>query len=175
MVDYYIFDKKNDLLVYDEFKTYGVASGRWTSYSNMTITNENEFHHDYAIWETMRNAFNYCKYLNKQYIHFLEYDNDIDIVQYRQSFIERIESKDVILYEYHVNSSNDHHLNPFCATFIFSIRTNIALQVIDKHKNKWEYFTNKPKGWQLERTFLQELRLTTNRIELSKYISNNNN
>jgi autotransporter strand-loop-strand O-heptosyltransferase len=174
MVDHYIFDKKNDLLVYDEFETYGVASGRWTSYSNMSIINENEFHHDYAIWETMKNAFNYCKYLNKQYIHFLEYDNDIDIVQYRQSFIERIESKDVILYEYHENSTNDHHLNPFCATFIFSIRTNIALQVIEKYKNKWEYFTNKPKGWQLERTFLHELRLTTNRIEISKYIANNN-
>jgi hypothetical protein len=37
MVDYYIFDKNNDILVHDEFEKYGVGSGRWTSYPNMNI------------------------------------------------------------------------------------------------------------------------------------------
>ena len=171
MVDYYIFDKDNDILLYDEYEKYSVGSGRWTSYPNMNIWNQNAFHHDYAIWVTMKNAFNFCHYLGKKYIHFLEYDNDIDVYQYKQSFIERIDSNDAVIYEYHTDSSHD---NDYCATFIFSIRTDIATELVKDYNSKWEYFTNKPKGWQLEKTFLDSLRKLTNKIEISKYIANNN-
>ena len=174
MVDYYIFDKNNDILVFDEYEKYSVGSGRWTSYPNMNIWNQNEFHHDYAIWTTMKNAFNFCNYLGKKSIHFLEYDNDIDTYQYKQSFIERIDSNDAVIYEYHNDSSHDIHLNPYCATFIFSIKTDIALKLVQDYNSKWEYFTNKPKGWQLERTFLDSLKKLTNKIEISKYIANKN-
>jgi len=174
MVDYYIFDKDNDILVFDEYEKHDVGSGRWTTYANMNIWNQNAFHHDYAIWVTMKNAFNFCKYLGKKSIHFLEYDNDIDVYQYKQSFIERIDSNDAVIYEYHNDSSHDAHLNSYCATFIFSIKTDIALKLVEDYNSKWEYFTNKPKGWQLERTFLDSLRKLTNRIEISKYIANNN-
>lgn len=172
LVDYYIFDKDNDLLLYKDYERYGVGSGRWTSYPHMNINNHCKFHHDYAIWKMMKSAFNFCNYLNKKYIHFFEYDNDIDIVQYRQSFLERIHVKDAIIYEYHDDSLND--LNPYCATYIFSIRTDIAVKLVDSIKSKWDYFTNKPKGWQLERTFIGELKKLTNNIELTKYIANDN-
>jgi autotransporter strand-loop-strand O-heptosyltransferase len=174
MVDYYLFDKNNDLLKEHEFEQYGVNSGRWTDMGTWKVENKNEFHHDYAIWCAMRNSFNFAKSLGKKHIHFFEYDNLPDPTQYRQAFLEYSRNHDAILYEYHEGSSKDKHFAEYCATFIFSIKTDIAIQVIDKVKSKQEYFTNRPKGWQLERVFLQHLREVTNSIFVSKYIANNN-
>ena len=174
MVDYYLFDKNNDLLKEHEFEQYGVNSGRWTDMGTWKVENKNEFHHDYAIWCAMRNSFNFAKSLGKKHIHFFEYDNLPDPTQYRQAFLEYSRNHDAILYEYHEGSSMDKHFAEYCATFIFSIKTDIAIQVIDKVKSKWEYFTNRPKGWQLERVFLQHLREVTDSIFVSKYIANNN-
>ena len=61
LVDYYLFDKKNDLLLNKDFEAYSVTSGRWSNMGSYRIDNENEYHHDYAIWDTMRNAFNFCQ------------------------------------------------------------------------------------------------------------------
>ena len=172
MVDYYLYDKNNSLLLSHEFESHSVASGRWSDISECIVDNQHEFHHDYAIWETMKNTFNFAKYLNKKYIHFFEYDNIPNLIQYRQSFLEKIESHDAILYEYTTDSIKGAHLNPFCATYIFSIKTDIAIEVVNQIKNKFEYFTNKPKGWQLERVFLDCLTKVTNNIRVSEYIAN---
>ncbi len=174
MVDYFLFDKNNDLLMDWEFDDYGVSSGRWTEMSKWIVDNRNDFHHDYAIWSTMRNSFNFAKMLGKKYIHFLEYDNLPDPIQYRQSFLEYSRNYDAVLYEYHKGSAKDKHFAEYCATYIFSIKTDIAIQVIDKVKTKREYFSNRPKGWQLEKVFLQHLKEVTNNIIVSKYIANNN-
>jgi len=173
LVDYYIFDKDNPILSYHEFEQYQVGSGRWMENNDYRIENMHEFHHDFAIWQTMRHAFNFCKYLNKKYIHFLEYDNIIDVDQYRQSFLERIENYEVIIYEYNLESTMDVN-DAYCATFIFSIHTDIALKLVDKIQNKSEYFSYKPNGWALEKTFLKVLREVTNNIHISKYIANEN-
>lgn len=174
MVDYYLFDKENPLLLESEFESHGVNSGRWTETDSWRTENINAFHHDYAIWTTMKNAFNFAKYLGKKHIHFFEYDNLPNPVQYRQAFLEYSRNYDAVLYEYNEGSSVDKHFAEYCATFIFSIKTDIAIQVIDKVKSKWEYFTNRPKGWQLERVFLQHLKEVTNSIHISKYIANDN-
>lgn len=174
MGDYYLFDKNNDILSKKDFEKYNVNSGRWTKYGGMRLDNVYEFHHDYAIWETMRNSFNFCDFLGKKYIHFLEYDNLPDPIQFRQAFMEYIPNYDAVLYEYHKGSIKDSHFGAYCATFIFSIKTETALKVINGIKNKDEYFTNRPKGWQLERVFLDELNKVTKSIYISKYIDNDN-
>jgi autotransporter strand-loop-strand O-heptosyltransferase len=170
MVDFYLFDKNNPLLMRDEFQKYGVNSVRWTDMGDFRIENHREFHHDYAIWETMRNAFNFCKYLGKKYIHFMEYDNLPHPVQYRQAFIERTRDFDVVIYEYDKGSSSMD--NPYCATYIFSIKTDIAVSVINTIKNKEEFFGKKPDKWQLEKNFLSSLRTITNSIHITNYIPN---
>ena len=171
MVDYYIFDKKNPLLTKEEFKTYDIGSGRWTKTNDYYVINEHEYHHDYAIWETMRNSFNFCDFLGKEYIHFMEYDNLIDTWQFRQSFVEYIESKDAIIYEYNEMSVND-IFSPYMATYLFSIRTDIANKLISNIKNKDEYFRNRPEGFQLEKLFLKYLKKETSNIRLTNYIDN---
>jgi len=172
MVDYYIFDKNNPILHYTEFNKYEVNSGRWSVMDETRIDNKNMFHHDYAIWVSMRNAFNFCKYLGKNIIHFMEYDNIPDAIQYRQAFMEKIPYHDAVIYEYHKESTINTHLGNYCATYIFSIKTEIAIEVIDQIKSKEEFFCNKPKGWQLEIVFLEQLRKVTNDIYITDYIDN---
>ncbi len=169
-VDYYIFDKNNDILHEKDFEEHQVFSDRWTQMSNCKITNRVNFHHDYAIWLTMKNAFNLANQLGKKYIHFLEYDNLPNEIQYRQSFMEYIRNYDAVLYEYSEGSTRNQV--PYCATYIFSIRTDVALRVVNQFNSKKEYFTNKPNGWQLENVFYQSLRRVTNNVIVSKYVAN---
>lgn len=172
MVDYFIYDKDNPILENNDFKTYDVSSCRWTVKGEWKIENSVEFHHDYAIWSTWKNSFNFAKFLGKKYIHFLEYDNLIDTFQYRQAFLEESRRHDVVLYEYKPNSVFG--LDEYCATFIFSIKTDLAVDVVSKVNSKSEYFYNRPKGWQLERVFLSYVKELTSNIGISKYIANNN-
>jgi len=171
-VDYFIYDSNNDILLEKDFREYEVVSDRWTIMNDYKVFNKVDFHHDYAIWLTMKNAFNLAKQLGKKYIHFLEYDNLPDETQYRQSFMEYIRSHDAVVYEYMKGSTNEPQ--PYSSTYIFSIRTDIALSLINKINTKEEYFKNKPNGWQLERVFYQTLKTITNNVFVSKYIPNDN-
>lgn len=174
MVDYYIFDKDNPLLLNSEFAEYGVSSGRWTNAINYRVENSVSYHHDYAIWKSMANAFNFCKFLGKTNIHFLEYDNLINPIQYKQSFLDQSRIYDAVIYEYTEGSSIDAHLAQYIATYIFSIKTEVAVKLISKINSKKEYFLDKPEGWQLERVFFKALKECTHKIGYSKYIANDN-
>ena len=171
MVDYFIYDGNNDILLEKDFSSYEVVSDRWTIMNDYKVFNKVDFHHDYAIWLTMKNAFNLANQLGKKYIHFLEYDNLPDEIQYRQAFMEYIRGNDAVVYEYAENSTKEQ--NPYSSTYIFSIRTNIALELINKVNSKEEYFKNRPNGWQLEKVFFQTLKSITNNVFVSKYIPNN--
>jgi autotransporter strand-loop-strand O-heptosyltransferase len=171
-VKYFIYDENNEILTYENYHKYNVNSVRWSETDGYKLSTLYEFHHDYAIWSTMRTAFNFCNFLGKKYIHFLEYDNLPNYNQYKQAFIESIEHNDAIIYEYHENSSKQPNLNPYCATFIFSLKTKVAIKLTESINNISEYFSNRDKGWQLERVFLEELRKVTKNIVTSKYIDN---
>lgn len=172
MVDYYIFDKKNELIGVFEFENYEVNSDRWTESHDYRVINKPEFHHDYSIWMTMKHAFKFAKDLGKKYIHFIEYDNLPDSVQYRQAFIEYIRNYDAVLYEYDKGSTTFN--DPYCATYIFSIRTDLAVDIVDKINSKEEYFKGDIGKWQLEKRFFNTLRSLTSNYCISKYIPNNN-
>jgi len=172
MGDYYLFTKDNPLLTHVEQSKYDINSVRWAIVGENRIENTREFHHDYSIWETMRNAFNFCKSIGKENIHFIEYDNLPDIQQYQQSFIENLHRSDAVIYEYHKGSTIDK--NPYCSTYIFSIKTDVAIKTINTIKTKDEFFRHKTDRWQLEKNFFQTLQTITNNIHISEYIPNNN-
>jgi autotransporter strand-loop-strand O-heptosyltransferase len=173
MVDYYLFDKDNPLLHSNEYNIYEVSSGLWAQNSNHKLSTQNLFQHDYAIWTMMQKAFKFCDMLGKKIIHFMEYDNIVDTFQYKQAFLEKSKNYDAVLYEYHEHSSSSKQLAEYIATYIFSIKTDIALKTVNEIQSKWDYFHNKPSGFQLERTFLRELKKHTSNIYISPYIANN--
>jgi hypothetical protein len=84
--------------------------------------------------------------------------------------MEYIWNYDAVLYEYSKGSTKEQ--NPYCATFLFSIRTDTALELINKINTKEEFFKNKPDRWQLEKVFYQTLKSVTNNIYVSDYIAN---
>jgi autotransporter strand-loop-strand O-heptosyltransferase len=172
LADYYLYDGNNDILLEKDFAEYGINSDRWTDMGTYKITNKIDFHHDYAIWLTMKNAFNLVKQLGKQYIHFLEYDNLPDEIQYRQAFMEYIRSNDAVVYEYSEGSTKES--NPYSSAYIFSIKTDVALKMISLINSKEEYFKGKPDRWQLEKQLYQSIKKVTNSIFVSKYIPNDN-
>ena len=173
MVDYYLFDKDNPLLTSDEYDDYKITSGVWVTNGFLKLNSNNHFQHDYAIWTMMQKAFKFCDALGKKTIHFMEYDNIVDTFQYRQAFLEKSKNYDAVIYEYHENSSVNMNLAEYIATYIFSIKTDIALKTVFGINSKWEYFYDKPGGFQLERSFLRELKKHTNNIYVSPYIANN--
>lgn len=173
MVDYYLFDKDNPLLHSSEYDMYGVSSGLWAQNATHKLTSQNLFQHDYAIWTMMQKAFKFCDILGKKRIHFMEYDNIVDVFQYKQAFLEKSKDYDVVIYEYHEHSSSSQDLAEYIATYIFSIKTDIALKTVNEINSKWDYFHGKPKGFQLERSFLRELKKHTDNIYITPYIANN--
>lgn len=172
MADYFLFIKDNDLLMNKDFAEYGVNSDRWTDLGNYKIVNKTEFHHDYAIWVTMKHAFKFAENLGKKYIHFLEYDNLPDEVQYRQAFMEYVRGNDAVLFEYDKNSTKGP--NPYCSAYIYSIKTDVANKVVNLINSKEEYFKGKPDSWQLEKQLYQSIKKVTDSVFVSKYIPNNN-
>ena len=173
MVDYYLFDKDNPLLSVDEYESHQLTSGIWVDNGLFKLDSKNLFQHDYAIWTMMQKAFKFCDMLGKKTIHFMEYDNIVDTFQYRQAFLERSKNYDAVIYEYHENSSVNVNLAEYIATYIFSIKTDIALKTVSGINSRWEYFHGRPGGFQLERSFLRELKKHTNHIYVSPYIANN--
>ena len=173
MVDFYLFDKDNPLLFAQEYPMYSISSDMWADNGQYKLQSKTQFHHDYAIWVLMQKAFKFCDNLGKKRIHYLEYDNIIDTFQYRQSFLEKSLHHDVVIYEYHENSSSNFNLTEYMATYIFSAKTEILLKMIGEINSKWEYFHNRPGGFQLERIFLANLRKHTNDVYVSPYVANN--
>lgn len=169
-VDYYIFDKRNPILLNENFSDFNINSDRWSSFSNKKVTNKTPFHHDYSIWITMKNAFKMVESLNKEYIHFIEYDCLVNETQYKQCFIDEIHKFDSIIYEYDKGSTRLN--NPYCATYMFSIKTDVALKLINTINSIEEYFTNDGDNWQLEKRFYQKLLTVSNNINVCKYVDN---
>lgn len=171
-VDYYLYIKDNDLLLEKDFEEYGVSSDRWSDFYNYKLINKNDFHHDYAIWCTMKMAFNFVNQLNKKYIHFLEYDNLPNEFQYKQAFIEFVRWNDAVVYEYDKGSTKLE--DPYSSAYIFSIKTDVALKMVNLINSKEEFFKNKPHRWQLEKQLYQSIKKVTDSIYVSKYMENEN-
>ena len=174
MVDFYLFDKDNPLLFANEYPMYQMKSAMWAETGQYKLESKTKFHHDYAIWVLMQKAFKFCDNLGKKRVHYLEYDNLIDTFQYRQSFLEKAVNHDAVIYEYHKNSSSNLNLTEYMATYIFSAKTEILLKMMSEINSKWEYFHNRPGGFQLERIFLSYLKKYTNDVYVSPYVANDN-
>ena len=172
MVDYYIYDANNDIVKNEDFDTYGISSDRWTQMGEYRVVNKTPYHHDYAIWTSMKQAASFCKFLGKKTVHYLEYDNLIDTFQYRQAFLEMTRVHDAVVYEY--NPGSIHESLPYIATYIFSIKLDIFQNILNEINTKEEYFSLNKSNWQLERVFINKLKKFTSNIGVSKYVANDN-
>ena len=170
LVDYYIFDGKNELLYFEDTKSivgWNLNDMRYIGNEVYSAHSWVDFHHDYAVLTNMYNGFKVSEREGKKKIHYIEYDNIIDTFQYYQTFLREIEFYDGVLYEYDRNSVS----SGYCAAYLFSIRAEIASQMmndittIDEHFRKWD--------WRLENYILNSIRKYTNSIKITDYMDNN--
>lgn len=149
LVDYFIYDRDNPLLYAQDYCKYGIDSRWWFENSDFKIEKINPFRHDYAIWTSMRNAFNFVKYLGKDRVYYLEYDCIIDPEEFMREFILPLDYNDACI----ERKTTDEH----CSTFFFSIKVDLALKMINSYKNIDEFYLNKSGGCFLERIFFHSL------------------
>jgi len=168
LVDYYIFDDKNELLYFDNIKKLNINSLRYIETQSYKVNSYVDFHHDYAVLTNIRNAFNFCLKNSKSKIHYLEYDNIIDVKQYYETFINDINRYDAVIYEYDKGSVN----NGYCAAFIFSIRDIIAFKLLEDITTIENHF--RKNDWRLENYIINSIQKYTNNIKITNYIDNDN-
>jgi hypothetical protein len=162
MVDYYFFDKKNPVVYPDEIKKYENKSKVVWMESALWRIDISVISHDYTVWASIRNAVNVVKYLNKKNIHFMEYDNLPDLERYKNEFILPLKDHDVSVFDIPGHKKY--------VTFLFSIKTDIALNVFNRIKTQDEYYTINGNDFPLEDVFFRCLNDVTNNIYISKYI-----
>ena len=156
MVDYYLFDKDNPV-------GDGLSKKYWAETDTYRIESPLKAH-DYAVWSTMRNAFNFAKYLNKKNIHYMDYDCIIDIPQYKSEFMSPLRHFDASVM---IHGDADPINN--CSTYVFSIKTDIGLAIFNSIKTKEEYFTINSTEFALEYVFYKFLNNTADMIYNTKY------
>jgi autotransporter strand-loop-strand O-heptosyltransferase len=162
MVDYFIYDKDNPLLYAKDYGKYNNELFYFFKNDNCRVNKILPFRHDYTVWTSMRNACNFAKYLGKEYIFYLEYDCILDSKGFKDNFIFPLEDHDACVFSNFGDDANTFYFN------LFSIRTDILLEIINKFKNKDDYFSF-IKNNLVETIFSNILREITNKVHLSVY------
>ena len=147
MVDYYLFDKENPFLNVDDFQKYNMAATYVWIETNDWKSEIRASSGDYAEWTLIRNAVNFINYLGKKNIHYIDYDNIPDPDQYIKEFLIPIKNYDAAVLSTHEPRRYQ--------TFIFSIKTEIAVKVFNTLKTQEEYYRiNHANDFFLEHLFL---------------------
>jgi len=168
LVDYFIYDEKNELLYFDDIKKLNINSLRYVETDSYYINSYVDFHHDYAVLTNIRNGIKFSLRIGKTKIHYLEYDNIINVKQYYETFITDINNYDFVCYEYDKGSVN----KGYCAAYMFSIKNNLALKLLDDITTLYDHF--KKNDWRLECYILNLIKRNTNSIKISNYIDVDN-
>ena len=164
MVNYYLFDKDNPFLTAPGFGKYGMASTYVWIETNDWKSEIRASSGDYAEWTLIRNAVNYVKYLGIKNIHYIDYDSIPDPNGYLNEFLIPMKSYDASVLTTH---ESERYL-----TFIFSIKTEVALNIFNRLKTEEEYYRyNKAKTYFLEHLFFTYLNENTDNIYVSNYKS----
>lgn len=161
LADYYLYGSNSDTLLETQYENYGINCDSIIVSGNYTLTNRPNSIGDYNVWSTMKIAFLIAQQLGKSYIHYLDYDNLPDEVQYRQAFIEYVRNNDIV-----VRGDVEKSIG------VFSIKTNVAIEMINKIKNKEDYF--KQDDWRLNNVIYRTLNDMRCGIFNSMYIPNEN-
>lgn len=140
LVDYFIYDRFNPLLNHKDYIKYICSTGNklsnvfWFENSEIRIKRINEFRHDYAVWTSMQNAFNFAKYLEKKYIFYVEYDCGVIPDLFKKEFIEPLSCNDVCLMKKAVPNRDFVYFN------IFSAQLDIILSFINNFDSMEKFY-----------------------------------
>lgn len=164
MCDYYLFDKENPMLSKYDMGDYGIEClNYWVETNDWDVYLHSDSH-DYCVWTLMRNATNFVESIGKKTIHYIDYDNLPNLDQYKNEVLLPIKNHDAVVFD--IPAHPDRY-----ATFIYSIKTNIATNIFNRLKTKDEYYKNNIEVF-IEERFFRFLNEISSNIKISKYKSN---
>jgi hypothetical protein len=170
MVNYYLFDAENPILSKYDFEKYSRKSAHVYVQTGDWIVEIFADGGDYAEWLLLRNAVNFVNYLGKKNIHYIVYDNVPDTSQYLNEFLAPMRIYDASVLTTPLILSRNRYL-----TYIFSIKTNIAMNMFNKIKTQEEYYKyNHADEYFMENVFFRFLNDATKNIYISQYKSTGN-
>lgn len=139
LVDYYIYDKRNNLIYQNDYLDYinratpkywyGCSQFDFYSYTG------NVYIHFFAIYQAMEVSFKFAKNLGKKYCYFMEGDSiisDEDLHQF-DDIKDRVLSKNKIAY-FQYNTNFDAY-----STLFFFLNLDVFLNIFNFVKTKEEY------------------------------------
>jgi hypothetical protein len=74
MVDYFIYDKENALINWNEYNQIGGGMSYWMDYPKFFLSKNLDFNHGYAVLRMYKNSAHLAKANNYDIIHFMDYD-----------------------------------------------------------------------------------------------------
>ena len=153
LVDYFLSDDKNELLMFERFGEFNIDSLRWVTSGNYTINSYVSFHHDFAALTLIKNSVIFCKNLGKKKLHYFDYDCLIDTKQYSQTFLTDIEYYDIVF------------------GFLFSIKIDLAEKIFINNVTTLENHFSQL-NWRFEDFLINGIKKYTNNYKMSNYIDN---
>jgi len=97
---------------------------------------------------SLRNAFHFARYLCKSNIFYLEYDCTVNFDDFEKEFVAPLKDQN---YEACVDVVDNDH----CQTGYYSIKTDLAIKIVDAPKNQDDFF--RKLGFGFEKWFFNAL------------------
>ena len=136
MVDYFIYDKENELIMYDEYTSKPNIVFVWMKALGYEQHYPIKFNHAYAVLELIKNASFFAESKGYENVHFINYDyviNDENVLLVNNTLL--IEN-DIISYDWNnYGAVNSEHIS----SGFFSVKNNKFLNLIRNIKTKDDY------------------------------------
>lgn len=134
LVDYFIYDKNNSLITWQEFDTVGGAIVFWMSNDKFYIEKKLDFNHGFAVLKMLKNSAALAASNGYKNIHFVDYDYIINDPELLKKHSDKLNSHDCYFYNWgDINAVN---------SAFFSFDINKFLKIVDAFDTKEDYCRN---------------------------------
>jgi hypothetical protein len=136
LTDWLLYDKKNDLLFENQFEEHAVTYYHWRTNEDGTVVVKNQpYEHGYAVYNLIKNALLFCKSIDKDMVHIVNYDYLIPNELILENSKE-LNDNDLVVYE-----QSGEHQHQYCTGF-FSGKIDSLLYFFQYYKNKKQYYAD---------------------------------
>ena len=132
LVDYVYYDKNNELLLREHYHLYSADYAFFNILSGVKLHFQTPFNHAYAVWNLIRNAINFCKFHDYEFLHFINYDCLIRDENVIDKHLSLLAESDHVFYNFETEKD--------LSAFLFSSRIESLDSVIKTIKSFKEYF-----------------------------------
>lgn len=144
LVDYYVYDKNNEIIQVNEYDKLNIVNGIFFENPELRVDITKPLIHDYAVFTLIKNAYILAKQKGKKFLHVVNYDCVLNPELYKKQFIQPLKNNNLC----YINWDEENKNAMVC--YLFSIRIDAFDDLFSSINNKYDYFKNKLTAWQLD-------------------------